>query len=329
MNNNVAIIGSGSWGTALGIHLANKGLNVKVWSFSEDEAKMMNEDRKSAFLPNVVIPENMQCYTGFEDVLRDVELVIHVTPSKFFRDTVKKYKEYINENHVIVICSKGFEADTLMTLDDVLKEELPNNKIGVLSGPSHAEEVSIEIPTALVAASEDEYVNDLVRETFKSNKLRIYTSKDVKGVELGGALKNIIAFCAGMSVGLNLGDNTFAALATRGLVEIARLGTALGGNEKTFYGLSGLGDLIVTCNSMHSRNRRAGMAIGQGKTLDQARQEIGQVIESVDNIEVAYKLSKKMNIEMPIVDTVYNILYNGLDPKEAVNMLMTRDLKEE
>ena len=216
-----------------------------------------------------------------------------------------------------------------MTLDDVLKEELPNNKIGVLSGPSHAEEVSIEIPTALVAASEDEYVNDLVRETFKSNKLRIYTSKDVKGVELGGALKNIIAFCAGMSVGLNLGDNTFAALATRGLVEIARLGTALGGNEKTFYGLSGLGDLIVTCNSMHSRNRRAGMAIGQGKTLDQARQEIGQVIESVDNIEVAYKLSKKMNIEMPIVDTVYNILYNGLDPKEAVNMLMTRDLKEE
>ena len=329
MNNNVAIIGSGSWGTALGIHLANKGLNVKVWSFSEDEAKMMNEDRKSAFLPNVVIPENMQCYTGFEDVLRDVELVIHVTPSKFFRDTVKKYKEYINENHVIVICSKGFESDTLMTLDDVLKEELPNNKIGVLSGPSHAEEVSIEIPTALVAASEDEYVNDLVRETFKSNKLRIYTSKDVKGVELGGALKNIIAFCAGMSVGLNLGDNTFAALATRGLVEIARLGTALGGNEKTFYGLSGLGDLIVTCNSMHSRNRRAGMAIGQGKTLDQARQEIGQVIESVDNIEVAYKLSKKMNIEMPIVDTVYNILYNGLDPKEAVNMLMTRDLKEE
>lgn len=329
MNNNVAIIGSGSWGTALGIHLANKGLNVKVWSFSEDEAKMMNEDRKSAFLPNVVIPENMQCYTGFEDVLRDVELVIHVTPSKFFRDTVKKYKEYINENHVIVICSKGFESNTLMTLDDVLKEELPNNKIGVLSGPSHAEEVSIEIPTALVAASEDEYVNDLVRETFKSNKLRIYTSKDVKGVELGGALKNIIAFCAGMSVGLNLGDNTFAALATRGLVEIARLGTALGGNEKTFYGLSGLGDLIVTCNSMHSRNRRAGMAIGQGKTLDQARQEIGQVIESVDNIEVAYKLSKKMNIEMPIVDTVYNILYNGLDPKEAVNMLMTRDLKEE
>ena len=329
MNNNVAIIGSGSWGTALGIHLANKGLNVKVWSFSEDEAKMMNEDRKSAFLPNVVIPENMQCYTGFEDVLRDVELVIHVTPSKFFRDTVKKYKEYINENHVIVICSKGFESNTLMTLDDVLKEELPNNKIGVLSGPSHAEAVSIEIPTALVAASEDEYVNDLVRETFKSNKLRIYTSKDVKGVELGGALKNIIAFCAVMSVGLNLGDNTFAALATRGLVEIARLGTALGGNEKTFYGLSGLGDLIVTCNSMHSRNRRAGMAIGQGKTLDQARQEIGQVIESVDNIEVAYKLSKKMNIEMPIVDTVYNILYNGLDPKEAVNMLMTRDLKEE
>lgn len=329
MNNNVAIIGSGSWGTALGVYLAHREKNVKVWSFSEDEARLMNEERKSAFLPNIVIPENMQCYTNFEEVLSDCELVIHVTPSKFFRETVKKYKGYINDNHVIVICSKGFESDTLMTLDDVLKEELPNNKIGVLSGPSHAEEVSIEIPTALVAASEDDYVNELVRDTFKSNKLRIYTSKDVKGVELGGALKNIIAFCAGMAVGLNLGDNTFAALATRGLVELARLGTALGGNEKTFYGLSGLGDLIVTCNSMHSRNRRAGMAIGQGKTLEQARQEIGQVIESVDNIEVAYKLSKKLNIEMPIVDTVYNILYNGLDPREAVDMLMTRDLKEE
>jgi len=329
MNNNVAIIGSGSWGTALGVYLAHREKNVKVWSFSEDEARLMNEERKSAFLPNIVIPENMQCYTNFEEVLSDCELVIHVTPSKFFRETVKKYKGYINDNHVIVICSKGFEADTLMTLDDVLKEELPNNKIGVLSGPSHAEEVSIEIPTALVAASEHDYVNELVRETFKSNKLRIYTSKDVKGVELGGALKNIIAFCAGMSVGLNLGDNTFAALATRGLVEIARLGTALGGNEKTFYGLSGLGDLIVTCNSMHSRNRRAGMAIGQGKTLEEARKEIGQVIESVDNIEVAYKLSKKLNIEMPIVDTVYNILYNGLDPREAVDMLMTRDLKAE
>ena len=196
-----------------------------------------------------------------KEVLEGTEIILHVTPSKFTRDTIKKYKDYV-KNQSVIICSKGFEADTLKTLDDVAKEELPNNKIGVLSGPSHAEEVSILIPTALVVASEYKELSDLVVDIFKSEKMRMYTSQDVKGVELGGALKNIIAFCAGVSAGLNLGDNTFAALLTRGLVELSRLGVALGGKKETFYGLTGLGDLIVTCSSMHSRNRRAGMLIG-------------------------------------------------------------------
>ena len=198
-----------------------------------------------------------------------------------------------------------------------------------MSGPSHAEEVSVLVPTALVVASESKELADEVVDIFKSDKMRMYTSKDVKGVELGGALKNIIAFCAGISAGLGLGDNTFAALLTRGLVEISRLGVALGGSKDTFYGLTGLGDLIVTCSSMHSRNRRAGVLIGQGKTIEETRKEVGMTIESIDNIEVAYKLAKLHNIEVPIINAVYAVLYENLDPREAVTMLMTRDLKEE
>ncbi len=230
---------------------------------------------------------------------------------------------------MLIMCAKGFESDTLKTLDEIIEEELPGIKYGVLSGPSHAEEVSIGIPTALVIASKHDDVKEKISNLFRSNLMRIYSSNDVKGVELGGALKNIIAFCAGISVGLNLGDNTFAALATRGLVEIVRLGTALGAEEKTFYGLTGLGDLIVTCGSLHSRNRRAGEMIGKGYTIEEARKEIGMVIESVDNIEVAYQLSRKYNIEMPIVESVYNILYNNLEPKNAVDLLMNRELKSE
>lgn len=324
----IAIIGSGSWGVALAIYLAGQGHSVNIWSFSEEERDLLNKDRKCKFLPNAVIPENVYCSTDMKEVLEGTELILHVTPSKFTRDTIKQYKDYV-KNQAVVICSKGFEADTLKTLDDVAKEELPNNKIGVLSGPSHAEEVSILIPTALVVASEYKELSDLVVDIFKSEKMRMYTSQDVKGVELGGALKNIIAFCAGVSAGLNLGDNTFAALLTRGLVELSRLGVALGGKKETFYGLTGLGDLIVTCSSMHSRNRRAGMLIGQGKTIEETRKEVGMTIESIDNIEVAYKLAKKYNIEVPIINTVYEVLFNKLDPREAVNILMTRDLKEE
>ena len=326
---NIAIIGSGSWGAALGIYLANNGNNVKLWSFNEDEMKAINVDRKCIFLPKAVVPEGVTCSTDFKEVLDGAEIILHVTPSKFVRNTIKQYKEYVTENQFLVMCSKGFEAETNLTLDQVMKEELPNIRCGILSGPSHAEEVSLDIPTALVVASENDELKESVVEAFKSPKMRLYTSKDVRGVELGAALKNIIAFCAGISVGLELGDNTFAALATRGLVEIVRLGTAMGGNEKTFYGLTGLGDLIVTCGSQHSRNRRAGVMIGKGHTIEEARKEIGMTIESVDNIDVAYKLAKKYNVEMPIVNAVYDVLYNGLDPKTAVDNLMTRSLKEE
>ena len=324
----ISIVGSGSWGVALGIYLAGQGHEVKIWSFSEEERDLINNEKKCKFLPKAVIPDGVFCSTDMKEVLEGTVLILHVTPSKFTRNVIQQYKPFIKDQGVI-ICSKGFEADTLKTLDDVAREELPNTKIGVLSGPSHAEEVSVLIPTALVVASEDKELSDMVVDIFKSDKMRMYTSKDVKGVELGGALKNIIAFCAGVAAGLDLGDNTFAALLTRGLVELSRLGVALGGNKDTFYGLTGLGDLIVTCGSMHSRNRRAGMLIGQGKTIEETRKEVGMTIESMDNIEVAYKLAKIHNIEVPIINTVYRVLYDNLDPREAVTMLMTRDLKEE
>lgn len=325
---NIAIIGSGTWGVALAIHLANKGNNVKIWSFTEEEKNSINVDRKCKFLPNAVIGDNITCYTDIKTVIYDTDIILHVTPSKFVRETIKKYKEYVIEQPIIM-CSKGFEANTLCTLSQIIEEEMPNAKYGIFSGPSHAEEVSVGIPTAMVIASKDKEVQDLVQEAFMNEKMRIYTSYDVIGVELGGALKNIIAFCAGIATEINLGDNSFAALITRGLVEITRLGIAMGGQNNTFYGLSGLGDLIVTCMSDHSRNRRAGRLIGKGYTVDQAKQEIGMVIESIDNIEVAYELAKKYNIEMPIVNAIYDVLYNHLNPREAVNMLMNREKTSE
>lgn len=325
---NIAIIGSGTWGVALAIHLSKAGNNIKMWSFSEEEAKAINNDKKCKFLPNAVIEDNITCYTDMKNVIEGSEMILHVTPSKFVRETIKKYKDYVT-NQPIIMCAKGFEADTLCTLSQIIEQEMPNVKYGIFSGPSHAEEVSIGIPTAIVIASKDEYVRNLVQETFMNEKMRVYTSNDVIGVELGGALKNIIAFCAGIATEINLGDNSFAALITRGLVEITRLGMAMGGQHDTFYGLSGLGDLIVTCMSEHSRNRRAGRLIGKGYTVAQAKQEIGMVIESIDNIEVAYALANKYNIEMPIVNAVYDVLYNHLNSKEAVTMLMTREKKSE
>ena len=324
----IAVIGSGSWGVALSIHLAKLGNKIKLWSFAEDERDLINGEHKCKFLPNVDLPDGIECSNSYEEVIKDSDFIVHVTPSKFTRNIVKEYKQYVT-NQPIVICSKGFEQSTLMTLDEVIKEEIPNAKIAVLSGPSHAEEVSIAIPTVLVVASEYDSVLKLVQDTFMSDKMRIYTSRAVKGVELGGALKNIIAFCAGVAAGMGLGDNTFAALITRGLSELARLGVALGGQKDTFYGLSGLGDLIVTCLSDHSRNRRAGKLIGQGKTIEETRQEVGMTIESLDNIVVAHELGKIHNIEMPIVEAVYGILYNGLKPEEAVNALMNRAKKDE
>ena len=325
---NIAIIGSGSWGVALAVHLASLGHNIKIWSFMEEERDLINNERKCKFLPGLNLSENIQCSTNFEEVIKDSKFILHVTPSKFTRNIFKQYKQYVG-NKPIIICSKGFEKETLETLDEVILEEMPEAKVGVLSGPSHAEEVSIAIPTALVIASKHQNILKTIQDAFMSEKMRIYTSNDVKGVELGGALKNIIAFCAGVAAGIGLGDNSFAALITRGLKEISRLGVELGGKEETFYGLSGLGDLIVTCLSEHSRNRKAGMLIGQGKSLEETKKEVGMVIESIDNIEVAYELGKLHNIEMPIVETVYKVLYENLNPQEAVKNLMTRDKKIE
>lgn len=325
---NIAIIGSGSWGVALAVHLASLGHNIKIWSFMEEERDLINNERKCKFLPGLNLSENIQCSTNFEEVIKDSKFILHVTPSKFTRNIFKQYKQYVG-NKPIIICSKGFEKETLETLDEVILEEMPEAKVGVLSGPSHAEEVSIAIPTALVIASKHQNILKTIQDAFMSEKMRIYTSNDVKGVELGGALKNIIAFCAGVAAGIGLGDNSFAALITRGLKEIARLGIELGGKEETFYSLSGLGDLIVTCLSEHSRNRKAGMLIGQGKSLEETKKEVGMVIESIDNIEVAYELGKLHNIEMPIVETVYKVLYENLNPQEAVKNLMTRDKKME
>ena len=325
---NIAIIGSGSWGIALATHLSRNGNKIKVWSFNEEEKDLINNERKCKFLPNLVLPDNIFCSTDFEEVIKDSEFILHVTPSKFTRETFKQYKKYVG-NKPVIICSKGFEKDTLKTLDEVIKEELPDVKLGVLSGPSHAEEVSIAVPTVLVIASEHKEILELIQDTFMCTEMRIYTSDDVKGVELGGALKNIIAFCAGVAAGIGLGDNTFAALITRGLGELTRLGVELGGRKETFYGLSGLGDLIVTCLSEHSRNRKAGKLIGQGKSLEETKKEVGMVIESIDNIDVAYALGKKYNVEMPIIETSYNVIYNKLNPKTAVNNLMTREKKDE
>ena len=326
----IAVIGSGSWGVALSIHLASMGHNVKIWSFDEEEARLINEEKKCKFLPMAVIPNNIVCKNDFKEVIEGADFILHVTPSKFTRNIVKQYKEFVDcEKQPIIVCSKGIEKDTTLTLDEVIKKEIPNARVGALSGPSHAEEVSIAVPTVLVSASKDEEVRKLVQDTFMNEKMRVYTSEDIKGVELGGALKNIIAFCAGVAAGLGYGDNTFAALITRGLTEIRRLGTKLGAESNTLYGLSGLGDLIVTCLSEHSRNRRAGKLIGQGKSIEETKQEVGMTIESIDNIEVAKNLSEKLGVSMPIVDAVYDILYNGLAPEEAVRMLMTRDKKME
>ena len=280
----VAIIGSGSWGVALAIHLAKMNNEIKIWSYEQKEADLINNEKKCMFLPNVELPNNITCYTEMEDVITDSEIVLHVTPSKF--------------------------------TNDVMEEELPNTKIGVFSGPSHAEEVAIGIPTAIVIASKHKDVREDVQNLFMNEKMRVYTSEDIIGVEVGGGLKNIIAFCAGIAAELGLGDNSFAALATRGLAEIKRLGVKMGGKEETFYGLTGLGDLLVTCMSEHSRNRRAGKCIARGLSIEETKKEVGMTIESIDNIEVAYKLAK-------------SVLYEGLKPEIAVEKLMTRQKRAE
>lgn len=328
MNKKIAVIGSGSWGLALSNHLAEMGNIVKVWSFTEEEKNLINNEHKCKFIPDMVLDEKVVCSNDLKEVVQEAEYIFHVTPSKFTRNIFKDYKDYV-QNKPVIICSKGFENDTLKTLDEVMREELPNVKIGALSGPSYASEVSRHIPTAIIFASKHEEILDDVSELLMNEYMRIYKSKDIIGVEVGGALKNIIAFCAGICAELNFGTNAQSALITRGLAEITRLGLSMGAEKDTFYGLSGLGDLILTCSSDESRNRRAGRLIGKGLSIDKVKGEIGMTIESIDNIEVAKKLAEKYNVEMPIVNAAYNILYNDLKPNDAVNALMQRAKKFE
>lgn len=328
MKKNVAVIGSGSWGLALGIHIADQGNDVKVWSFTESEKNTINMEHKSDYLKDVDINKNLVCSNDIKEVVENADYIFHVTPSKFSRTTFNTYKDYVG-NKPIIICSKGFEDESLTTLDQVFKQELPSARIAVLSGPSFAIEVAKHTPTAILLASEDEALLDEISEFLSSETMRIYKSKDVTGVEVGGALKNIIAFCIGVAVGLNFGTNSQAALMTRGLAEIARLGVKMGGKSETFFGLSGLGDLILTCSSDESRNRRAGKLIAKGLSIEETKNEIKATIESIDNIQTAKKLSEKYNVELPIVDVANDVLFNNLSPQEASKKLMTRELKFE
>lgn len=328
MSKNIAVVGSGSWGMAISNHLAEMGNAVKVWSFTEEEKNLINNERKCKFIPDMVLDEKIYCSNDVIEVVKDADYIFHVTPSKVTRNVFKQYKDYVKDKP-IVICSKGLENATLKTLDEVMLEELPTAKIAAFSGPSYATEVVKHIPTAIILASKHEDVLDEVSSLLMNEYMRIYKSRDVVGVEVGGALKNIIAFCAGICAELNFGTNAEAALITRGLAEITRLGEKMGADKNTFFGLSGLGDLILTCSSDESRNRRAGRLIGKGKTIEEAKKEIGMTIESVENIEVAKKLAEKYDIEMPIVNAAYDILYNDLKPQDAVNKLMTRAIKFE
>jgi len=330
MKRNIAIIGAGSWGTALSVLLAKNGHQVKMWSCFNEEVEMLNKTREHLHkLPGVVVPNGVQCTGDVEEALRGAEAVVMVIPSQTIRKNAKDISKYIKPGTIVVSCSKGLEDTTGLRLSEVLKEEIPEASIVALSGPSHAEEVGKDIPTAIVAASEVKAAAEYVQDMFMSPKFRVYTNPDITGVELGGALKNVIAMCAGISDGLGFGDNTKAALMTRGITEISRLGESMGANIQTFSGLAGIGDLIVTCTSMHSRNRRAGILIGQGKTVKEAIDEVKMVVEGVTTTKAAYELAAKKDVEMPITTQAFEVLFNGKNAKQAVVDLMMRDKKFE
>lgn len=325
----IAVIGSGGWGTAVAIHLNKKDYNVTLWSWKQEECDNIKRDKENKeFLPGVEVPTSITLTSDISCV-KDKDLVVLVSPSKVIRSTAKSMAPYITDNTPVVILSKGIEDETLMTLSQVVEQEIPNACVAALSGPSHAEEVARGIPTTCVVACEDGKVAEYIQNIFMSENFRIYTNTDILGVELGGALKNIIALCAGVTDGIGFGDNTIAALMTRGIKEISRLGIKMGAKVDTFYGLAGIGDLIVTCTSKHSRNRRAGVLIGEGCTLDEALEKVHMVVEGVYAAKAAYKLSLKYDVEMPIVTAAHNVLFNNTSPRDAIISLMTRDKKDE
>jgi len=329
----VAILGAGSWGITLAVLLFEKGFFVKVWEFEKKQAQILREKRKFRFLPWVDIPREIEIISNISYALDGVGLVVVALPSHVVRRVAKKIaKVPLPEDITIVNVSKGLEDKTLLRMSQVLSEELPEKlgkRIVVLSGPSHAEEVSRKIPTTVVVACTNEKLNKEIQKIFFTPYFRVYTNPDIIGVEMGGALKNIIALAAGIGDGLGLGDNSKAGLITRGLVEITRLGKALGAKPVTFSGLSGMGDLIVTCTSKYSRNRNFGEKIGQGETLKKALSEIKMVVEGIRTTKAAYQLAKKYKVSMPITEEVYKVIFRNKKPSEAVKDLMLRQAKPE
>ena len=328
----ISVIGSGGWGIALTILLHKNGHDLTIWSFDKKEAEELKKTRQNKTkLPNILLPEDVKVTDDLKEAVDDKDILILAVPSKAIRSVSKSLKNIIKDNQIIVNVAKGLEEDTLETMTDIIEEKLKdkNPKVAVLSGPSHAEEVGRGIPTTCVVSAHNKELTLYLQNVFMNPSFRVYTSPDMLGVEIGGALKNVIALAAGIADGLNYGDNTKAALITRGIKEIASLGVAMGGEQSTFYGLTGLGDLIVTCASMHSRNRRAGILLGQGKTLDEAIKEVNMVVEGVYSAKSALMAAKKYNVEIPIIEQVNAVLFENKNAAEAVNELMIRDKKLE
>ena len=327
---NIGIIGAGSWGTALGILLVNNGHKTTLWSHRQEQAEELDRTREPREkLPGVRLPEALEITNDLEKTLVGKDILIMAVPSVAVRQTAKKIKPFIRYGQLIVNVAKGIEEGTLMTLTEIIEEEIPEAVPCVLSGPSHAEEVSRGLPTTCVAGAKDRKTAEYIQNIFMSPVFRVYISPDVLGIELGGALKNVIALAAGAADGLGYGDNTKAALITRGIAEIARLGVEAGGALESFTGLTGIGDLIVTCASVHSRNRKAGYLIGQGMSMQEAMDEVKMVVEGVYSTKAAVKMGKKYGVSTPIIEEVNKVLFEGKNPGEAVRDLMLRDSKPE
>ena len=326
----IAVIGSGGWGTAIASLLADNGHKVTLWSYFKEEAEALARDHENKkFLPGVTLPDSI-CYTdSLEAAVDGVDYIFMVTPSQATETTAKNLSPFVKEGTIIVSCSKGLEEKTQKRLSEVIAENIPQARIAVMSGPSHAEEVGRKLPTTNVIASRDMQICEDLQDVLMCDYFRVYTGTDMVGVELGAALKNVIALCTGIADGIGVGDNGKAALMTRGMAEMCRLGVALGAEALTFSGLSGMGDLIVTCTSLHSRNRRAGVLIGQGMSPEDAIREVQMVVEGFYATKAAYALAKREGVEMPIVEQAYRVLFEGLAPKEAVMKLMIRDKKHE
>ncbi len=326
----IGMIGAGSWGTALTWLLTNNGHQVTVWSALENEIEMLKREREQKEkLPGVILSEDTVFTTRLSEAVEGQDLLVLAVPSPFTRSTAGQLKELVKEGQIIVNVAKGIEETTLMTLSQIIEEEIPQAEVAVLSGPSHAEEVGKGMPTAIVAGAYRKKTAEYIQNIFMSEVFRVYASPDVLGIELGAALKNVVALAAGIADGLGCGDNTKAALITRGIKEISRLGMKMGGHFESFYGLSGIGDLIVTCASMHSRNRRAGILIGKGYSMDEAMREVKMVVEGVYSAKAAMGLAARYDVPLPIIEQVNEVLFNGKSARQAMNDLMVRDKKIE